>query len=634
MVKIPLNVDLPRFITVLRSLFQAEHVYLRELVQNSLEATHQAALHGAPPRPIRITTDADARTLTVTDYGIGMTQEEMRNNLTRLFSSGWPTLEGGTLGIGEFGFGFFSTFLVASEVEVISRSYLAPNTAHRWVLNISEPGPRLTSLKTLPQIGTSVKLRLEPSYRYIIDEELISAELLNHYLYTPYPIHVDDVPLSTSTPDGWRNRLSSETGPTEMGEWLTQRYGWEDSPILVAPFQIDNGGWLAVVPEGEHAPAFEVYRRGILITSQELIPEPYNLFITGLVDMHNLSVKPDRETLYRNENYNRLIRALTSEVRNLASSAAKITRDSSRNIFARHFNAITLAMERDSSLRQEIGMDLPVPLYSSDPQRRTSQPLREVLDEEERKCLYWSDDRTRDSIFADRLQHLDKMPVFLGDAQIRKLVLMICREQRIPTYTLADSYAAHLRNDSSSLSEFPQLEYLFEKTLGVEWSVLTARDVDSRFPLRLIPRLSRAANTSLFDLNLAVINSNNAIIRAFAMQLPMISDAEALKFISAICALAKLVAEPEDMVHQFELANKYLLALYESTDESNSESPDDQTMQSPLSILYSRYADLLAACRATVAAYKENESNPIWYLLDELRFHPVDFDSEEQEPYS
>src|SRR5438067_1309539 len=114
--------DLGGFIQVMRRLFQAQGVHLRELVQNALEAVYQAEQLGVSGGCIDITSDLVRGRLSVTDNGIGMTPDDLRTKLTVLFRSGWPQGTGKSLGIGQFGFGFYSTLLVADQVRVTSRA--------------------------------------------------------------------------------------------------------------------------------------------------------------------------------------------------------------------------------------------------------------------------------------------------------------------------------------------------------------------------------------------------------------------------------------------------------------------------------------------------------------------------------
>lgn len=616
---IPLSVDLPKFIHALRSLFQAEHVYLRELIQNSLEATNQAALLGLPTGPISITFDLARGTLTVTDTGIGMTRQQLQSDLTRVFSSGWPPQAGRTLGIGQFGFGFFSTFLVSTKVQIITRSVHTPEVAFKWELKASDSAPRLTSIRKLPPIGTSVTLYIESQHRYMLDDEAITSEILKHYLYMPFPLTVAGIDVNVTSPDSWRSRLNSPIGVAETAEWLIERHGLKSKPILTRAITIDNGGWLSVVDTKDEAPSLDVFRRGIYVTSQELIPEPYNLFITGVVDMRDISVKPDRETLYRDAHYDRLVSLLLNESRKLTILAVKAIRESGRSIFSRHFNAASIALQRDKQLRKEVGLEFPVPLYTPD-RGRTSLPLRDVIDNEGKKtCIYWSEDRSADAIFADRLIHLEKTPIYLGDPGTKQLVMQICQDHYVHTYALVEDYTAHLIRDRTSYPALKYVQALFSKELGDEWSVVSSWDIDTRLPLRLVRGANRSGKRTGENGGLAVLNTNNAAVRGFLRQAESLDIPRTTDFVKAVCSLAKLLTEPDEVAHHLELANKHFLANFQFADQI----PQiDSEPNSPIKILQLKYANLLAAVRAFVSARCDEEPMPLWYLIDELRTHP------------
>src|SRR5215472_626692 len=101
-VSVPVGIDIPSFISVMRRTFNSDHVHIRELTQNALEATFQATRHGFAGNPINTTADEERYLLSVTDEGIGMTRDELQRNLSQVFLSGWPKEPGGTLGIGQF----------------------------------------------------------------------------------------------------------------------------------------------------------------------------------------------------------------------------------------------------------------------------------------------------------------------------------------------------------------------------------------------------------------------------------------------------------------------------------------------------------------------------------------------------
>jgi len=112
MEKVPIGVEIGDFVEFMRRLFDTRRVFLRELVQNSLEAI--ASLHGAKSNyqgSIEIHTDRSSRQIRFFDNGCGMTKHQLQSDLSKVFHSGWPRSPGPTLGIGQFGFGFFRSCL-------------------------------------------------------------------------------------------------------------------------------------------------------------------------------------------------------------------------------------------------------------------------------------------------------------------------------------------------------------------------------------------------------------------------------------------------------------------------------------------------------------------------------------------
>ena len=160
------SIDIVGFIGLLRRLFDVEHVFVRELVQNALEAINQATKLTGCVGVVSIESRLDEGVVTVSDDGVGMTADELLDELTVLFRSGWPSEADATLGIGQFGFGFYSVFLAADEVSVVSRSRHSPERAHRLTLSASMQAPQLEAINgSMPPLGTAVTLPLRAACR-------------------------------------------------------------------------------------------------------------------------------------------------------------------------------------------------------------------------------------------------------------------------------------------------------------------------------------------------------------------------------------------------------------------------------------------------------------------------------------
>lgn len=582
---VPLRVSLPNFVRVLRDLFQVSNAHLRELVQNALEATYQAELAGhVTNRRVDIRTNPARRILTVTDHGIGMTGGDLTEKLTQVFVSGWPKGERNTLGIGQFGFGFFSAYLVSDSVSVLSRPRLGGEDPHRWSLRVSAGEATLRRAGRRVPFGTTVSLRIRPGCESACDTESILDDLRTHYLYSPYAIYVDDVPLGVPTPEGWQEQLASPGGYAVASDWLVQRHSWSTEPLAVQPFQIQNGGWLVIVPDNVIAPAVTVYRRGIFVTETELIPEPYNYFFSGLLDGRNLRIKPDRETLYQDDSYYQLRRRLLAECKGTLKRMAMTEKRRLAKIFAAHRSVLTTCMLQDEEMCSALGDSLPLRRYF--PDRRTGNDtvtLAEILTAPSgRDGVVWADNPEADELFADRARHLGSVPVLLQDQRDRSLVAAICSLRSVPMRHVSQSFAHQMLQKAR---HEPALEELFAPALGDGWQICCGEDVDTRFPIRLVGLTPALGADDMwdegpFDLEddsfnwdevedepseraeperIAIINLSSPIIQEFRTANGQMSRADRLTFARVMVSMARLLARVDVGAAEFESLNRDVL---------------------------------------------------------------------------
>jgi HSP90 family molecular chaperone len=560
-------IDAAGFVRMMRRLFQTQGVHLRELVQNSLEASYQAERVGCTDLQVLIDSDPHDGYLRVIDRGIGMTADELRTKLTVLFRSGWSHESGPTLGIGQFGFGFYSIFLVADEVHVVSRSRLQPEKAHRLTFRSGLENPVLQELKgDLPPEGTTVELRLSARNLHYADEDLIRKDLEKIYLYSLYPLIVNNRALGLPRPDGWRRQLHERGGAGLVGHWLQQRYGWDSPPLLVIPLLIDNGGWLAMVPSDERVPPVAVYRRGIAVVEEEIIPEPFNYMLCGIVDMQEISLKPDREALIRDEDYHRLKQALVSATVTALGELGQRNPAKLRDILHAHRQVLTLTMARHRELRRAVGPFYPVQAYRGEnPDTAETMTIQEVLEQVGSRGLVWIGDPEAERIFANRARHLGFCPVLLPGEAEQRLVESICHELGVRFTNVAAAYLAEMQGKAVADAELTQL---FSAVAGSRYEVLCYEDMDARLPVNilrvksapfaasdptsseaLLAVLGRRLGVDQSSTTLLLVNCSNPVIRSMRQSVPY-GDRER-RLAKILVWLAKLAAgvsvPPEDL---------------------------------------------------------------------------------------
>ena len=210
------------------SLYSNREIFLRELISNASDALdklrflqsqtqHEAIRDAELPLEIRISSDKVQNCLTITDTGIGMTRDEMIENLGTIAHSGseaflkehTQTAEDGTTSdasniIGRFGIGFYSVFMVADKVEVTSLSATGDGPAYRWISDGTgtftvEEAPDQADIKR----GTTIRAFIKESDKEFLEKYRIEGIIRTHSSFIPFPILVDGERVNT-TPALWR----------------------------------------------------------------------------------------------------------------------------------------------------------------------------------------------------------------------------------------------------------------------------------------------------------------------------------------------------------------------------------------------------------------------------------------------
>ncbi|HUS13396.1 MAG TPA: molecular chaperone HtpG [Chloroflexia bacterium] len=311
------------------SLYTEREIFLRELISNASDAlnrlrfeqlTNQDVLDPEAELAIRIEVDEAARTLRITDTGIGMTREELIENLGTIAHSGAMSFlsrlqadkEHGAEIIGQFGVGFYAVFMVADEVKVTSRSYRSDSEAVEWISrgeNTYTIGPADKTAR-----GTTVELKLREDAAEFASTWRVQAIIRKHSDFISFPIYVgdSDTPVNKQTAP-WRRspRDVTEEQYTEFYKQLTfdmhdplaHIHYVADAPVqvralLYIPSQRDPSLFRVRTEEG-----LQLYSHNVLIqeTCTDLLPKHFR-FVAGVVDSEDLPLNISRETVQMQSN--------------------------------------------------------------------------------------------------------------------------------------------------------------------------------------------------------------------------------------------------------------------------------------------------------------------------------------------
>ena len=380
---------------MINSIYTNKEIFLRELISNASDAvdklnfkslTNSDIKLDSSDLAIRISFDKDARTLTVSDNGIGMTAEDLERNLGTIAHSGSEEFkqenaesQGGDVDIiGQFGVGFYSAFMVASKVRVVSRAF-GEQTAHVWESDglegyTIEDGERA-------EHGTDVILTIRENTKgengeagenydtYLTEWGL--RDLITRYSnYVRYPIQMmvsksrelprpedagDDYQpqyedyqeletINSMTPI-WKKR-SSDVEQSDYNEFYKSTFHDWDNPARTISFHAEGSleyDALLVIPgrapfdlySKDYQKGLSLYSSNVMIMEKcaDLLPDYYN-FVRGVVDSADISLNISRETLQQD----RQLRAIASRVEKKITSELKAMRDDDRETYEAFFD--------------------------------------------------------------------------------------------------------------------------------------------------------------------------------------------------------------------------------------------------------------------------------------------------------
>jgi len=338
---IPFKAEMQQLLDILiHSLYTEKEIFLRELISNASDAlarldfillTNRDVLDPDVPPEIRIRADKDQALLIVEDTGDGMTREELRDNLGTIAHSGARAFveaakqsEGNLVDIiGQFGVGFYSAFMVAEEIKVLSRSYQPEADAAAWIAR-GEDTFRLEKADR-DRRGTEVRITLKEDAKEFLDESRLRQVVKRHSDFIQYPIYVGDAeePVNRQTAL-WRQnpREVEKEAYQEFYKQLTLDF---TDPIAHTHMVVDAPAQmyaLLFVPRDPRnlvfsprkEPGLKLFARKVLIQEfcTDLLPQYLN-FIDGVVDSEDLPLNVSRESIQSNRVMTLLARLVTGK---------------------------------------------------------------------------------------------------------------------------------------------------------------------------------------------------------------------------------------------------------------------------------------------------------------------------------
>ena len=476
---------------MINSIYTNKEIFLRELISNSSDALDKLYYLSLTNKDIKVNKDdlfirvdynKDKRTITISDNGTGMTEEELENNLGVIAESGslkfkLENKEQNDVNIiGQFGVGFYSAFMVSDKVTVESKSY-KDDKATIWE-STGVDGYTL-SPSDKKDNGTIITLHLKEdtedyNYSELLSEYKLRSIIKKYSDYISYPIKMEvennrkkedsdeyetykEVITINSRIPLWK-RNKKDITEEEYNNFYSDKYFDYEKPLDVLHFNIEgNVNYNALLYIPSHAPynyyskeyekGLQLYTNGVLIMDKcsELLPD-YFSFVRGVIDTEDIPLNISRETLQDDKNIKLIAKSIEGKVKNELLDLLKNNRDKYLEFYKAFGTQLKFGIYNDYGMHKEKLEDLIMFYSSSEKKLITLDEYVNKLKEED-KNIYYCAGETVDKI--DMLPQVegikDKHEVLYLTDYVDEFAIMAIHEYKGKTFV-------NVSNESTDLS--------------------------------------------------------------------------------------------------------------------------------------------------------------------------------------
>ncbi len=432
---------------MINSIYSQREVFLRELISNASDAidklyykalTDESLTFNKESYYIKVSADKENRTLSILDTGIGMTKEELENNLGTIARSGSLAFKSeneskdGHDIIGQFGVGFYAAFMVADKVTVISKA-LDSDTAYKWESEGTEGYTIVPCEKET--IGTEIILTIkenseEEDFDQYLDEYKLKSIIKKYSDFIRYPIKMDTVEkhLIEGSEDEYENIIEEQTINSMVPIWKKNKseltdedyesfyhekhYGF-DKPLKHLHINVDGTiryNAILYIPENipfdyyskEFEKGLELYSNGVLIMEKcaDLLPDHFS-FVKGMVDSEDLSLNISREMLQHDRQLKLIAKNISKKIKSELQSLLKNNREKYDSFYKSFGRQIKFGVYSDFGANKEALQDL-LMFYSSKEKKLVTLDEYVSRMPEDQKYIYYAT--------GDSYERIEKLP--------------------------------------------------------------------------------------------------------------------------------------------------------------------------------------------------------------------------------
>lgn len=425
---------------MINSIYTHKEIFLRELISNASDAIDKLCFIALTDDKLNmsrddfkifIKPDKENRTLTITDNGIGMDKDDLENNLGTIASSGsykfkqeMSEKQDDIDIIGQFGVGFYSAFMVAKKITVVTKKY-GCDTAYKWESDGAD-GYEITETER-DEIGTTIVLEIkdnteEENYDEFLEQYRIQGLIKKYSDYIRYPIMMDMTHsrVKEETKDSekpeyedytetetlnsmlpiWQ-RAKKDVKQEEYDNFYREKFMTMDKPLHTIVTSVEGVVTykaLLFIPSQapydyytkEYKKGLQLYSSGVLIMEncEELLPEHFR-FVKGIVDSADLSLNISREMLQHDRHLITIAQNIEKKIKNELTSMLANDRENYEKFFNAFGRQLKYGVSADYGMHKEELQDL-LMYYSSTEKKLVT--LSEYVDrmKEDQKFIYFA----------------------------------------------------------------------------------------------------------------------------------------------------------------------------------------------------------------------------------------------------
>ena len=437
---------------MINSIYTNKEIFLRELVSNASDAIDKLYYESLTNKDldvkkedlkINIELDKEKRTITISDNGCGMDENELENNLGTIAKSGSLNFKKENEKkedieiIGQFGVGFYSAFMVSNEVTVYSKKYNS-DQAYMWKSKGAE-GYTIEKCDKA-DVGTKIVLNIKPDteeekYSEFLEEYKIKDMIKKYSDYIRYPIQmlcseeklkegskteyetVKELKTLNSMVPIWKKPKTKVT-QEEYESFYREKFNDYEKPVKVIHSSVEGTcsyNTLLYIPSHEpydyYTPNFkkglQLYSNGVLIMEkcEELLPD-YYCFVNGLVDSPDLSLNISREILQHDRQLKIIAKSLEKKINTELKNLLKEDRENYEKFFTAFGRQLKYGTYSDFGMNKENLQDLLL-FYSSLTKKQSTLDEYVQRMKEEQKAIYYACGETVEKI--DMLPQVEKV---------------------------------------------------------------------------------------------------------------------------------------------------------------------------------------------------------------------------------